>query len=275
MSFKVSITQIAPPWLLKPVGLALLQTFGQKLDDKMTQLKAGIKARWPSYAPDDALLYIARDRGKEQGPLETSDNFRTRLNNAVPDAKTWGGPQGVLRELAGFFSGLGTPGLRLVSDQGVWHEWDWTTSTAKKIDPPNARQVWSWDGTYKPWRGWVIIDASAFLWTPWRIGDNVCFDDDGVILGSTTPAAYVAQIQRIVQKWKPAHVFVERIVVTFAPNFYRPPTVDDASIPMAGPFGTPEFSFLLGAPENPSGNYGDPGNWSANATFWLGGGEQP
>lgn len=274
MSFFVSITQIAPPWLLKPTGLALLQTFGQKLDTKMAQLKAGIKARWPTYAPDDALLYIARDRGKEQGPLESGDSFRARLNNAIPDAKTWGHANGVLRELAGFFNGLGQPGLRLVSDAGIWHEWDWTTSTVTKIDPPNGRQVWNWDNTYKPWRGWVIIDASAFNWQPWRIGDNVCFDDAGVILGSTTPAAYVAQIQRIVQKWKPARVYVKRIIVTFAPQFFRPPTPNDLVVPMSGPWSSPENLFLLGAAENPQGNYGTPGNWDANATFWLSGGEE-
>lgn len=106
MSFKVSITQVAPPWLLGPNGKALLETFGQKLDDKMAQLKAGVKARWPDYAPHDALAYIGNDRNIEQGPNEPDANFAVRCRTAVAENHIRGSGAALLDQLAAYFSGV-------------------------------------------------------------------------------------------------------------------------------------------------------------------------
>jgi hypothetical protein len=105
VSFFVSITQVAPPWLLGTTGKALLQTIGQKLDAKMSQLKTGIKARWPDYAPSDALAYIGNDRNIEQGPNEPAASFQVRLRTAVAENHIRGSAASILDQLAAYFTG--------------------------------------------------------------------------------------------------------------------------------------------------------------------------
>lgn len=273
MPFAVSILQLAPPWLLGDNGKALLQTFGQQIDALAQQLKDGIKARFPDTAPTDALPLIGRDRGLESGPLESADNFRGRLKGAVATAQTRGSAATLLRQLAAFFSGIGTPPIRLVSENGAWHEYDYPTDTVTKTYASRDRVgSWSWDGTFQPWRGWVIIDGASLGWWPWKSGTGVPFDGS-YVMGSTAPATYVQQIQRLVQKWKPAHVYVPRIIVTFVPSMFTNPP--DAEHPRRGPKRGPRNRIFLKTPENPRGQYGDETNFNLNATYWPAGGEEP
>lgn len=265
MGFQESITALAPPWLLNTNGRALLRTFGTMLDNLMTQLKSGIEARFPNTAPDDALPYIGKDRLLEQGPLESNDAFRARLQGAIPAHQNRGGPRTLLTELAGYLSGGNNPRLALVSDRAVWHDYDWTTGTVTRTD---VGTNWNWDGLSRWWRGWVIIDGSAFGWVPWLSGQGVQLDT-GFVMGSTAPLSTVDGIKRLVQRWKPGNVYVARIVVTFVPNYFR------STVSPLGPWVGPQHSFLLQTPENPRGQYGDQVNFDRNATFWLSGGEEP
>lgn len=89
------------PWLVSnPVGYAEAGALGQVLDSHVERFKDGIKARFPTYAPADALPHIATDRSLIRGPAETEVHFRERLRRAWDDAWPWAGtPLGILIQL--------------------------------------------------------------------------------------------------------------------------------------------------------------------------------
>lgn len=250
MSFRDTIKQLAPPWLLGDTGTRLLNTFGQMFDNMMLTLKTGLKARFPTYAPDDALGYLGNDKNLEQGPAEPNDNFRTRLRKSIDSNRNRGGARTLLTQLAAYFDGTATPPLRLVIRNGTWHEFNWGTGlTAKHIVGTN----WDWDGNLRKHWGFIIIDGATLGLAPWTRGSGAKYGD-GHVRGSTATKAQVQTIQRIVQRWKPGRVYVARIIVCFNTGmFLRTDT----------------------KPPNPNGNYGDRANWDQNATYWLGGGEEP
>lgn len=257
MSFRTTIEAISPSWLLGENGKAFMGVFGQMLDNLMLQLKDGIKARFPEYAPDDALGYIGHDRTIERGPLETAVGYKARLRQAVPSNKKRGSPGMLLTQLAGFFSGTGQPSLRLVSYSpaaggALWFEYDWTTglSTRTVVNPQN----WNWDYDFTKWhRGWVVIDGSALGWTSWSLGEGITMGD-GHTFGSSAPQEVVAGIRSVVQKWKPANVYAVKIIVTFTSGILRR---TDA------------------APPNPDGDWDVSANRDPGAVYWASGGEEP
>ncbi len=253
MSFKTTILQIAPRWLVGTYGAALLRTFGQIFDNFYEQVRTGIKARLPAYAPDDALRFIANDRNIEPGPEEDPDDLRARLVKAIPANRQRGSAHQLLKQLAGYFSGMGTPALRLVSNSAVWHEYDWGTGEVTKT---SVGTNWTWDShTDRWWRGWVIIDGSSIgITAAAELGDGTTLDDGTVIGAAGVTESMVEALQRIVQKWKPAHVHCVRIIITF-----------DSGV----------FTRTNPAALNPQGNYDDPANWNPNAVYLLSGGEEP
>ena len=254
MSFKTAIIELAPRWLAAGNAGALLRTFGTMFDNLNAQLKLGMKARLPEHAPDDALGFIGNDRSIEKGPSESLSNYRTRLVGGVDANRTRGSARQLLKQLAGYLHGTGEPPLRLVSNSAVWHEYNWGTGEPTKTI---VGDNWNWDGlTTRWWRGWAIIDSSAGPWAPGaELGEaeGGTFDDD-LVLGCDATEQEVQAVQRIVQKWKPANVYVPRVIVTFDSGLFER---TDAS------------------PTNPDGDYGDPANWSADAAYWLSGGEEP
>ena len=248
MSFIDLILSSAPAWLKGTVGTAYLSTFGTVLNDLGLQLKDGIKARFPNEAPEDALFYIAKDRLLQRGILEPATNFRPRLRAAVDTNKTRGNAHTLLKQLAAYFDGTGEPELRLVSNDASWHEYDWNTGLVTKTI---VGDNWNWDDLDRKHRGWVIIDGSTLDWDPMIVGDGSLFGED-VVLGSTATPQEVEDIRSIVQAWKPKHVYAVRIIVTFVSGLFE---VSDTS------------------PPNPDGEYGDPGNYDEDATYWLSGGK--
>jgi hypothetical protein len=265
MPFVDSILEYAPPWLLGTQGRALLRTFGTVLDDQLTQLKDGIKARFPLTAPPDAIPYIAKDRGLEQGPNESNDAFAVRLDEAIPSHQTRGAAHTLLEQLAGYFTGTGTPPLRLVTQKGTWHEYDWTTGATTKT----YGSFWNWDGLTQKWRGWVIIDGTSLGLGTWQSGGGATIDA-GYVMGSTATSAQVRAVQRVVQKWKPAGMYVVRIIVTRTPGLFAAPPAHGR-----GPLHAPRWRMFQKVARLPNGQYGDPANFDCNATYWLSGGEEP
>lgn len=67
-------------WLTgNPVAAAYTQVFGTVTDNQCLRLNEAVKQGIVSVASDDALPYIAQERGLIQGPTETIDEFRARL----------------------------------------------------------------------------------------------------------------------------------------------------------------------------------------------------
>jgi hypothetical protein len=246
MPFRESILEIAPPWLLGRIAQGIQYGCGLVIDALGEWAMEGVKARMPGVGTPDALPLIGRDRLIDRGPSETDANYALRLSRAFDTWATAGGAPTLLRALAVWFSPLTTTPIRLVSNSAVWHEIDLgTLIVTKTVVGTN----WGWDAFTTRWfRGWAILDSSAAPWTPdlWGAGNW----GDGGTWGSNATVAQVAQIRGIVEKWKPAHVFVPNIIVTFSATLFE---VADTS------------------PPNPSGT-SDTALWRLgyNAIFWKG-----
>jgi hypothetical protein len=124
---------------------AMVTGLGQSADDFIERIRAGVLARFPSFAPVDALAYKGSERVMDQGPAESNQAYAERLRTAW-DAYQFSGSHGaLLRQLAIF----GFTGAYIVQDNGWW------TTLAKT--PPDftvrlaftvSISSWAFDGTH-------------------------------------------------------------------------------------------------------------------------------
>lgn len=254
MGIRDYIASLSPPWLDvldengKPsVGGGILYAATTQLDAVGQWLTEGIKARFPDTAPPDALGYIGNDRQIDRGPAEGPAGYAVRLRQAIDTWRNAGGARTVLSQLAAYFTNVATPPMRLVSDHSVWHVYDWITGASTKtvVSPAN----WIWDaftGT-RWWRGWAIVDTSAGPFTRHLWGSGGTWGGGGVWGVDEPPGGVkVADLIRIIKRWKPAHVDVHYLILTF-----------DATLFLSSDL----------APPNPNGNYDNPANRDARATY--------
>lgn len=82
MSYAKWQVQIAPSWLQRAYGSALLSSLGGIKDTFVDQLRQATKAKMPTQAPLDALAHIAAERGLPQGVGESNAAWALRLRNA-------------------------------------------------------------------------------------------------------------------------------------------------------------------------------------------------
>lgn len=246
MPFRESIINIAPPWLQKGTGLALLTSIGTVIDALGDWQRWGVRASLPTTAPPDALHLIGNDRQIDRGPNEPAPGYAVRLQRAFDTWKGAGGAATMLQQLLAYYTGGTLPtAMRAVSDSSVWHELDMVTGdvTRTKVTPRN----WIWDaftGT-RWWRGWVIIDSTGGPYALKRWGDGHTYGD-GTTWGSTATAEEAASIRKIVSKWKPANV-TARVIIAFSSTIFRRTDT---------------------APPNPNGNYDVDANRDPNAIYW-------
>ena len=237
MGFADYIIENSPPWLRKEGGTAegIQYSEGLALDGIGDWAADGVKAAMPGYGPSDALSYIGRDMQIDRGPNETDAHYEARLQRAVDSHRVKGSGAELLRQLLSWFSPATTAPIRIVSNSAVWHEINTTTEVVTKTI---VGTNWNWDGytSSRWWRGWVVIDSTTAPWAA-DLWDLVALWGDGGTWGSDASSAEVASLQRIVDRWKPAHMTCMNIIVTFsATHFER----TDASPP--NPNGTSDTS---------------------------------
>jgi hypothetical protein len=219
MPFRDSILEISPPFLLGPIGTAIQYAEGTVIDAVGDHMIYGVEASMPGICPPDALSYIGRDMSMDRYPGDTDDHYATRLMRAVDSHRVHGNAAELLRQLEGYFYPSTLTPVRLVNSRAVWHEIDPTTLTITKT---NVGTNWQWDAyaATRWWRGWVIIDSSAGPWTA-DVWDNVGVWDDGGTWDSDATLEQVTLIQRIVERWKPAHMVAKNIIVTFDVSLFE------------------------------------------------------
>lgn len=76
------LPELAPPWLQKDRGRALLSGWGQALDEHASMITTGLLARWAALAPEDALNHLGAERGLTRYPGEGVEAWRTRVLGA-------------------------------------------------------------------------------------------------------------------------------------------------------------------------------------------------
>lgn len=85
-NFKQWYQNLPIPWLSgNTVGNAEGASNGEVIDEQVELLKEAQKAHMPFQGPSDAIAHIGGDRGLVQGPLESDDDFRIRLQTAWDD----------------------------------------------------------------------------------------------------------------------------------------------------------------------------------------------
>lgn len=264
MSIRASFEAISPPWLIDDdengdpgVSRRLLYALCLIQDMARGLLYEGMLARFPTIGTYTALPLIARDRLYDQGVDEPNATFGERLGGAFDEHATRGNPHTLLRQLRAHFLATDVPYIRVVSDRGVWHEIDMATGDiTRTIASPNN---WKWDAyawgetaTPRRHRAWIIIDMSNGPWGPAADFGDPDFDlDDGHLFGVTgCTAEQIATLRRLARTWKPKHVHIPKIILTFDSDLFKPGNAPGAPMP--------------------DGDYDDPANRSTDAAYIAG-----
>ncbi len=244
MPFRDSILAVSPPFLVEEGGTAEAVQYaeGLAMDGLADWAIDAVLASMPGFGTPEANYLIGRDMQIDRGPNETDAHYEARLQGAVDSHRVRGSGPELCRQLLAWFSPSTSTPIRIVSNRAVWHEIDTTTEVVTKtVDGTN----WTWDALTPTnwWRGWVIVDSSA---GPWNQDDK--WGDASLwggawggtgSWGSSADPADIAAIQRIVDRWKPAHIFAVNIIVTFDADLFE---VADASGPGDNPDGDSDTS---------------------------------
>lgn len=184
-SFEFQRQSKLPPWLDDEAGRAFVGVPGAMQDAELRRLKDGVLARFPLDAPDDALDALGRNFQLERYPGEADAAYRGRLA-AAWEAWTWAGTK---RGVAAALEGYG------IADVAIREDWEGTFAEGEQYS-----------------RFWVFLGPDL----PWDALELGEFELGGSeTLGSTATAAEIAQVKRLVLKWKSSHGYPVRIVLAF------------------------------------------------------------
>lgn len=211
---------LGPPWLVANGESGLVGYSLDLIKDAFVERAlAGLVARFPEFAPDDALPLIGRDRRVIRGINEARATYEQRLVAWLDDRRTAGNPFSLMQKLAEYTGNTGCS-FRTVDNRGNWFSRAADGTRSFLLSQPN----WDWDGNAAAWaRFWVIIYPGS-LWVQvdhW--GDpGVTWGGGSRTWGSTATADQVASVRAIVADWKPAHTRCENIIVAFDPASFDP-----------------------------------------------------
>lgn len=226
----------SPPWLATGTAELYLYVPGLLLDAYVDGLQDAVKGRMPGVGDPSGLQFIGADRLLERGPSESDEAYATRLSGAFMTWRTAGSPATLLRQIT---IALGVVlRIRVVSNSGVWFTIAEGATADEGGDYPVTRyraspNNWDWDGlTTRWWRAWPIVYAGTH-WEPegtWGDGLST-WGEDGA-WGMTATLEEVATMRRLARTWKPAHVAIPWIIVSFDDALFDP------TDPTPGPDGT-------------------------------------
>lgn len=92
--------QLNPHWITGPMGERWFTAFGVVKDALHGSFVTAVKARFPKYAPPDALLSISWETGIDRVPKETTASLRKRLESPF-DFHSWTGTdKGIIDQLS-------------------------------------------------------------------------------------------------------------------------------------------------------------------------------
>ena len=231
--FDVARQEILPAWLAGPDGLALINTLGEDENAAVRELEEVLTFFSPYTCPDDALdllgqrFALERYPGEIDGtapnvPGETGSGYRGRLC-AAWQAWLWAGTK---EAIVGQLRAYGLVDVEVYSAQ----ELSFLPASPIGYDPE----------TSPPWySAFVVVVGPDFGTT--GIGPLLAPFTAGISTtgGSTATRDQVAQIARILLRWKGVHAYPAGVILRF----------NDTAIgginttPPFTPSATPQYAF--------------------------------
>lgn len=160
---------LAPPWMSGPNAdryVSVLQFMSDALLEKATQ---AVTIHFPGQGNVSQIPYLANDRQLVQGLAESNASFVGRLKGAFKQWSIAGSRLSVANVLQYYLQGLqpgvaaALPLLALVTTNATQTRWD-TLSQGAALGASPVRSLvsenWNWDGSYKPWRNWLVLYMS-------------------------------------------------------------------------------------------------------------------
>jgi len=187
-TYKDEHLALAPSWLRGRTGEAWLRAEGDAKDAFMQRARYGVRARFISVAPSDALPAIGEERQLARGPTDTDATYAARLV-AAWDLWLWAGtPTGILRALGV----LGYWDVYLVTATGRAH-----TMNSAGVLTTTQNTGGSFLFAIRGWNRYALIfPALPAAW-------------GGVVPGNTSPEANA--VRQTLAKWAPAHMILDSI----------------------------------------------------------------
>lgn len=150
--FQYGILQVAPPWLQRRVGSALLRSIGEVTDNHIDRLVEGVRYRFPNGARPDALGVLGADRRLRRGPGEDSVTYAARLRSWLDAHRTRGSTGALLAQVFEYFRASLSVPIEIVDYAGNRH------LVAPDGTITRDRIIWGGDGSGNWARVWVMIN---------------------------------------------------------------------------------------------------------------------
>lgn len=244
--FRRLFRRFLPAWATTGDGELVHYSIGATLDLWFERLREGIRARFPSHAPDDALSLIGKDRKIVRGIEEPRASYVERLIRAPDDHRTRGNPYALMRQLRAYCQT--DLRIRTVDRNGNWYTIEADGTQTYHL----AQGNWDWQGeTTAQWsRFWVILYPPASLWTKQNtLGSGLILGTPGLTIGSSATPEQVRSVKQIVRDWKPDGTRCVRIILAFNDGDFDPL---DANPP------NPDGDWNISSRRNPDAAYWNP-----------------
>jgi hypothetical protein len=230
---------VTPTWLNGPTFQAYRYAMSVILDDMVDTTSMSVRAAIPTYAPPDALQWIAQDRQIFQGPGEPHDAYVARLRQWLDTWRLAGSSEAVMLAILAYLTPLAPKIAVVQSALGGVTVWQTYAGGSQPFPagsiiptPPflasttngQVTNVWDWDGSSQPyyypwmrWRAWVVIQSNGAQ-APWLSPTKTwgSFNwGDGTCLGWAGTAQQSAQLTALATFWKSAGTWVPWIIVSY------------------------------------------------------------
>lgn len=230
-AFRTSFYKMLPWWLTNGEGELANYSLSILVDAFAQAHEESAKARFPTYAPNDALAHIGRDRKIVRGIDEPRDSYVARLKRWLDDHPNRGGPYALLTQAGAYWDNApnGPYKLSLIYRSGKTFERD-VDGTIRRTDPMGAF--------------WDDVDAFPERWARWWLifhwhedpddegdwGDPGDYGDGGVWGSNLTPEE-VIQLRLVPYEWNAAHCIGYIGILGPSSSLHGDDAADWASLP--------------------------------------------
>lgn len=209
-TFRQWALELAPPWLLGPVGEKYTQWLGL-LED--LNVETALQAMKASKLLADTfhmsgLRYIGMERIMPRYPSETDSAYLVRLVGAWVAWKQAGTWQAIVSQLAAY---------------GVTAQ-VYVQNRAGPLGVAGSGSAWDWDDDSANWSRFFVV-ITSHPWSSWDWGAVGVTYGDGHTWGSTATVEEVTGVREIIKHWKRAGMVFPHIIVDFG-SFVAPTTGD-------------------------------------------------